>query len=42
MGTIQVLHQLGYAQVGDGRPLLPSPTNPGEVMSVLVRQIVVQ
>ncbi|GEM_PF-608952 len=42
MGTIQVLHQLGYAQVGDWSPLLPSPTNPGEVMSILVRQILVQ
>ncbi|MEO0684109.1 MAG: hypothetical protein AAFY76_03435 [Cyanobacteria bacterium J06649_11] len=42
MGTIQVLHQLGYAQVGDWSPLLPSPTNPGEVMSILVRTIMVQ
>jgi hypothetical protein len=41
MGTIRVLHQLGYAQVGDWSPLLPSP-NPGEVMSILVRNITVQ
>ena len=40
--TIQYLHQLGYAQVGDWSPLLPSPTNPREVMSILVRQILVQ
>ncbi len=42
MGTIHVLHQLGYAQVGDWSPLLPSPSNPGEVMSILVRNITVQ
>lgn len=41
MGTIHVLHQLGYAQVSDWSPLLPSP-NPGEVMSILVRSILVQ
>ncbi len=41
MGTIHILHQLGYAQVGDWSPLLPSP-NPGEVMSILVRSILVQ
>jgi hypothetical protein len=41
MGTIRVLHQLGYAQVGDWSPLLPSP-NPREVMSILVRNITVQ
>jgi hypothetical protein len=41
MGTIHVLHQLGYAHVGDWSPLLPSP-NPGEVMSILVRSIMVQ
>lgn len=40
-GTIQVLHQLGYAAVGDWSPLLPS-TNPGEVMSILVRSISVR
>lgn len=42
MGTIAYLHQLGYAQVGDWSPLLPSPSSPGEVMSILVRHIVVQ
>lgn len=41
IGTIKVLQQLGYAQVGDWSPLLPSPTNPREVMSILVRQILV-
>jgi hypothetical protein len=40
MRTIRVLHQLGYAEVGDWSPLLPSP-NPGEVMSILVRNITV-
>ena len=42
MSTIQVLHQLGYAQVGDWSPLLPSPTNPAEVMSILIGNIKVQ
>lgn len=41
MGTIRVLHQLGYASVGDWSPLLPS-SHPGEVMSILVRNISVQ
>lgn len=41
MGTIRVLHQLGYADIGDWSPLLPS-SNPGEVMSVLIRSITVQ
>lgn len=40
-GTIRVLHQLGYASVGDWSPLLPS-SNPGEVMSILVRSILVR
>lgn len=40
--TIHHLHQLGYAQVGDWSSLLPSPTNPGEVMSILIKQILVQ
>lgn len=40
-GTIRVLHQLGYASVGDWSPLLPS-SNPGEVMSILVRSISVR
>ncbi len=38
MGTIQVLHQLGYANIGDWSPLLPTK-NRGEVMSVLIRSI---
>ncbi len=37
--TIQVLHQLGYADVNEWSPLLPS--SPGEVISVLVRSITV-
>jgi hypothetical protein len=41
MGTIRVLHQLGYADVGDWSPLLPTE-NSGEVMSVLTRSITVQ
>lgn len=40
-GTIRVLHQLGYASVGDWSPLLPS-SNPGEVISILVRFISVR
>lgn len=40
-GTIRVLHQLGYASVGDWSPLLPS-SNPGEVMSILTRSISVR
>jgi hypothetical protein len=39
--TIHYLQMIGYAQVGDWSPLLPSP-NPGEVMSILNRPIVVQ
>lgn len=39
--TIHYLQVIGYAQVGDWSPLLPSP-NPGEVMSILSRQILVQ
>ena len=41
IATIQVLHQLGYANVRDWTPLLPT-SNPGEVMSILVRTITVQ
>ena len=41
IATIQVLHQLGYANVGDWTPLLPT-SNAGEVMSVLVRSITIQ
>ncbi|MBF2063235.1 MAG: hypothetical protein IGS39_02195 [Calothrix sp. C42_A2020_038] len=36
--TIQVLHQLGYANINDWSPIIPS-SNPGEVMSVLTRYI---
>jgi len=39
--TIQVLHQLGYANVRDWSPLLPT-SNPEEVMSILIRSITVQ
>lgn len=39
--TIQVLHQLGYADVNDWSPLFPSE-NPGEVISVLIRTISVR
>ncbi len=41
IATIQVLHQLGYANVRDWTPLLPT-SNPGEVMSILVRSITIQ
>ena len=41
IATIEVLHQLGYANVRDWTPLLPT-SNPGEVTSVLVRSITVQ
>lgn len=40
-GTIRVLHQLGYADINDWSPLVPSP-NPGELMSILIRSISVQ
>lgn len=39
--TIQVLDQLGYANITDWSPILPSE-NPGEVISVLIRSISVQ
>ena len=39
--TIHYLQVIGYADVGDWSPLLPSP-NPGEVMSILSRSILVQ
>ncbi|ALF53847.1 hypothetical protein ACX27_14895 [Nostoc piscinale CENA21] len=39
--TIYHFQVIGYADVGDWSPLLPSP-NPGEVMSILNRPIVVQ
>ncbi|BAZ01124.1 hypothetical protein NIES37_51220 [Tolypothrix tenuis PCC 7101] len=41
ISTIHYLQVIGYADVGDWSPLLPSP-NPGEVMSILNRPIVVQ
>jgi hypothetical protein len=39
--TIRLLHQLGYADMLDWSPLLPT-NNPGQVMSVLVRAITIQ
>lgn len=39
--TIKVLHKSGYASVDDWSPLLPG-SNPGEVMSILVRSISVR
>jgi hypothetical protein len=39
--TIRLLHQLGYADICDWSPLLPT-NNPGEVMSILVRAITIQ
>jgi hypothetical protein len=39
--TIHYLQVIGYADVGDWSPLLPSP-NPGEVISILSRSILVQ
>jgi hypothetical protein len=36
--TIQTLHVLRFAEVGQWSRLLPAPT-PGEVMSILVRRI---
>ena len=41
IATIQVLHQLGYANIRDWTPLLAT-SNPGEVTSVLVRSITVK
>jgi hypothetical protein len=39
--TIHYLQVIGYANTGDWSPLLPT-TNPGEVMSILSRQILMQ
>ncbi|MEH2184040.1 hypothetical protein [Nostoc sp.] len=39
--TIHLLHVLGYANVGDWSPLLPTD-NPNEIMSILTRQILTQ
>ncbi|BAY65584.1 hypothetical protein NIES22_56910 [Calothrix brevissima NIES-22] len=41
IATIRILHQLGYADIGDWSPLLPT-SNPGEFMSILIRTIIVQ
>jgi hypothetical protein len=41
IATIRLLHQLGYADMLDWSPLLPTD-NLGEVMSVLVRAITIQ
>ena len=40
--TIHYLQLIGYAQVGDWSPLLPNPSNPDEVISILVRKIKVK
>ncbi|MEH2139857.1 hypothetical protein [Nostoc sp.] len=39
--TIHYLQVIGYACIGDWSPLLPT-ANPGEVMSILIRQILMQ
>jgi hypothetical protein len=39
--TIRVLHQLKYASISDWSPLVPTG-NTGEVMSILIRSILVQ
>ncbi|MBW4607425.1 MAG: hypothetical protein KME22_09420 [Hassallia sp. WJT32-NPBG1] len=39
--TIHYLQVIGYAEVGNWSPLLPSP-NPGEVMSILSRSLKIQ
>ncbi|WP_103124902.1 hypothetical protein [Nostoc cycadae] len=39
--TIHHLQMNGYASVGDWSPLLPT-ANPDEVMSILIRQILMQ
>jgi hypothetical protein len=38
--TIHYLQVIGYASVGEWSPLLPT-ANPGEVMSILIRQILI-
>ena len=40
--TIHSLHLRSYAPVGDWNTLLPTGENPEEVMSILVRYIMVQ
>ncbi|MBW4499660.1 MAG: hypothetical protein KME57_08840 [Scytonema hyalinum WJT4-NPBG1] len=39
--TIHTLHRLGYADTAAWSPLVPTP-NPGEVMSILTRYILVR
>ncbi|TVP58384.1 MAG: hypothetical protein EA343_21625 [Nodularia sp. (in: Bacteria)] len=39
--TIHYLQVIGYVSIGDWSPLLPT-TNPGEVISILVRQILMK
>lgn len=41
IGTIRVLHQLRYAEIGDWSPLLTTG-NADEFMSILIRSILVQ
>ena len=38
MKTIRILHELGYANVDEWSPLLPT-SNPGEFESILIRLI---
>ncbi|NJK75061.1 MAG: hypothetical protein HC942_14700 [Microcoleus sp. SU_5_6] len=38
LNIIYTLFRLGFAEVGEWSPLLPGP-QPGEVMSILIRQI---
>jgi hypothetical protein len=40
IGTIHNLHALGFADVNQWSPLLPAQ-NPGEVMSILTRYVIV-
>lgn len=40
IGTIQTLHRLRFAEVREWSPLLPGP-NPGEVMSILTRHLMI-
>ncbi len=40
IGTIQTLHRLRFAEVREWSPLLPGP-NPGEVMSILTRYLMI-
>ena len=40
--AIHYFHLIRYAEVGDWSPLEPNPSNPEEMMSILVRYIMVQ